>query len=380
MLHADGDHEWTVVGSGVGDGQCEPSREPPLTQSSTSGPAATPAAAQFQVLHTPELLESILASCGDMRAVLLAQRVSRFWRDVIRDSSLLQCMLFFEAVPPFAPDEGLSPEELRAGFAINPLLRHHFPHWLQYHGHWPRRAGPPSSCVSEFGAVVFAPPAGGDEREVADAEEATGDDGRYRFEEDSDDPRDRPDRPLFPPARHDAFTRAGASWRRMLVCQPASRGLAFRIRPYDPGEWRDVPGLLAPAACETDEDEENQRRRQQQHSGLRMGLLYDATLQMYWRRYALHLDGTGELTAPSCFNLYWVPPGCAGLWPFHAHQLNFGPSVAGLGVTVFAVLEEDPMPHPMNRRQRPPIVFAEPSRCEEHVDYHLPRFVGSRLD
>ncbi|CZT16266.1 uncharacterized protein RCC_02108 [Ramularia collo-cygni] len=53
--------------------------------------------AAIQVLHTTELLEQILINVTDPKTLLLAQRVDKFWSEVIgKDSLKLQKKLFFE--------------------------------------------------------------------------------------------------------------------------------------------------------------------------------------------------------------------------------------------------------------------------------------------
>lgn len=58
--------------------------------------------AAIKVLHTAELLEQILINVTDMKTLLLAQRVDKFWRDIISDTLTLQKKLFFK---PAATDE-----------------------------------------------------------------------------------------------------------------------------------------------------------------------------------------------------------------------------------------------------------------------------------
>lgn len=58
-----------------------------------------------KVLHTAELLEQILVNVTDTKALLLAQRVNKFWSEIIKDSSKLQKKLFFS---PATHDELVS--------------------------------------------------------------------------------------------------------------------------------------------------------------------------------------------------------------------------------------------------------------------------------
>ncbi|KAK8041020.1 F-box domain protein [Apiospora phragmitis] len=386
-MHHDHHHEWTVAGP---PGQTV--APPLLTQDSSSSSSSPKAAelnaassdAQHRVLHTPELLETILAGCGDMRAVLHAQRVSVFWRDAIRASPLLQCMLYFEPVAPFAPDESLSPEELRDSFALNPLLCHYFPQWLRADQRqqmggtmsFARRHYREDEAVSDI-----------DLEEVAEEDEADGHGGSSKSVP----------VPLFPPERRDAFTRAGASWRRMLVCQPASLGLGYTlVRPaatmspdeqqrrswLTPVGWRQPQGgwiQLAEArwvhhaismgrVCgflETpvpkDDDGEG--------GGLRMGTLFDICLQQH-----LYYGDQGRQGRHSYLDLHWVPPGYDGLYPYNQVGLQFRPFTPNLGVSVFAVLEDVVHHrgfHPDGQRTTTELLSTEELetfRCEEHTD------------
>jgi hypothetical protein len=52
-------------------------------------------AASAKVLHTPELFELILLSLAPRTLLTSCVRVSRYWRDVIGDSTPLQQHLFF---------------------------------------------------------------------------------------------------------------------------------------------------------------------------------------------------------------------------------------------------------------------------------------------
>ncbi|KAK8066168.1 hypothetical protein PG997_012915 [Apiospora hydei] len=415
-MHHDQDHGWTVARPPPTGQTAAPPSPTTGTNSRSAEPAelAAPSAAQHQVLHTPELLEAILAGSGDMRAVLLAQRVSVFWRDLIRASSLLQCLLYFEPVPPFAPGEGLAPEELRAAFAINPLLSHCFPHWLRMttasDESGPQRQFPahPVLSLSLTGLVHFARRDYRQDEDGYDSdseEEIGGRDGGG--EEGEGSSSKLPVVPLFPPERRDAFTRAGASWRRMLVCQPASLGLGLElVRPAAamPPEWHEmheahrrnpmpnpglrgremveafqepitsgrISGLLETPLPEEDEGAEGTG----EGGGLRMGTLYDICLQQ-------HLDNAEVRRGrrPSFVRLHWLPPGYGGVFPHHDLELRFGPSTPGLGVSVFAVLEDIVHSrgfHFYGRRTKAkhlPREELETFRCEEHLVRKATSFV-----
>ncbi|KAK7955149.1 f-box domain protein [Apiospora saccharicola] len=379
-MHHDHDHEWTVPG--------------PPTLKQPDEPATC--AAQDQVLHTPELLEKILAGCGDMRAVLLAQRVSLFWHELIRDSSLLQCMLYFEAVPPFAPDEGLSPEELRDGFSVNPLLRHYFTEWLRQYPHM-RQSRPDNVPAPEtHGVISFARHRCG---------ECGHGSGTIDIDIDTDDGAGATREaagaavvvvPLFPPGRRrEAFTRAGASWRRMLVCQPASMALGFRQgraagtmptygdgahlrRPWPNPGWRQQPvmeevwqflttkeirGFLDTASSSSSPVDD-----ECEGGGLRMGTLYDVCLVQH-----LHYSTLQRQDRHPYFRLHWLPPGHAGVFPYNSLQSTWA-FTPGLGVSAFAVLEdvEHHWDYSVDGRLLKTRLLTteelETFRCEEHTE------------
>lgn len=58
-------------------------------------PEVAPAA--IKVLHTPELLEKILINITDLKTLLFAQQVDKFWSELITSSPSLQKKLFFRA-------------------------------------------------------------------------------------------------------------------------------------------------------------------------------------------------------------------------------------------------------------------------------------------
>ena len=74
-----------------------------------------------RVFLIPEILETILLS-ADMRTLLISQRVSSYWYNLIAESPRLQRALFFEPDP-------------NATLQLNPLLRETFPFCFpQYEG------------------------------------------------------------------------------------------------------------------------------------------------------------------------------------------------------------------------------------------------------
>lgn len=146
------------------------------TAKSAMAPTQTAAAAVFR---TAELLEDILSRV-DVRTLLLSQRVSRTWNEIITSSPPLQRQLFFLA------EHAESIEHMTTGRRRNPLLEQVFAPWFVDKGH--HRA---DDCPNPFEALF--PRAGGQAAE----------------------------------AKRLAFTRREASWRRMLVQQPACERLGF---------------------------------------------------------------------------------------------------------------------------------------------------------
>ena len=126
-----------------------------------------------RVLLTAELLELILPHL-DLWTLLHAQRVNRLFKDIIIDSAECQRSLFF-LPEKTTPNERFNPKATR----FNPLLERHFEPWFNHewrnndHYHSP-----------EITAKTF------EELMASDS-------------------------------KKDAVLREGASWRRMLVAQPA---------------------------------------------------------------------------------------------------------------------------------------------------------------
>ncbi|KAK1831545.1 hypothetical protein QBC39DRAFT_434056 [Podospora conica] len=180
-----------------------------------------------QVFSTPELVESILVHL-DMRTLLTtAQRISRTFLAIITASPRLQRTLFFRpSLPSSMP------------FTANPLLTWAFPCLMPVFtapviGVYDIRL-PPSS--------LFVPAGNYGRGAVEENEMLPMTDIRY-------DGR-----------RHLAFTRRGASWRRMLLCQPPAMRVA-RVETW-PEYWKMVDFSAT--------------------GGLRMGVLFDEVFTMNW--------------------------------------------------------------------------------------------------
>lgn len=162
--------------------------------------------AAIKALLIPELLEEILLHLDMSTLLVSAQRVNRLWFDVISGSKRLQQALFFTPITPSlkpslaysnpkkCPLRGHSPYHKEIVSTFNPLLEKHFGPVFFSSGKSP--------CIlnkTNFSKSLNWGP-------------------EYRDEEGM---------PAKTLSRHKAFTRAGASWRRMLVSQPAPPALGF---------------------------------------------------------------------------------------------------------------------------------------------------------
>jgi hypothetical protein len=109
------------------------SSHPATKMSQSSGENAESCELSSASLLTTELLILVLSHV-DIRTLLLAQRVSRGFKELIADSPTLQRRLFFLGAPhqtvqpaePVTYEEGVEPRYIRH-VALNPLLVHSFP-------------------------------------------------------------------------------------------------------------------------------------------------------------------------------------------------------------------------------------------------------------
>ncbi|KAF1950410.1 hypothetical protein CC80DRAFT_357591, partial [Byssothecium circinans] len=125
--------------------------------------------ARSRVLATPELLEAILAHLPQ-RDLLLTQQVSHLFQSAITTSPRLQHLLFFRA----------SPASTSRKWALNPMLRERFLPWFV--------TPTPGTPAPGYSAI-----------EMLDG--------------------------LDSASSREAFLRAEASWRRMLIVQPPPQTL-----------------------------------------------------------------------------------------------------------------------------------------------------------
>ncbi|KAI2670579.1 hypothetical protein LCP963914a_9837 [Penicillium roqueforti] len=152
--------------------------------------------AATKVLLIPELLEEILLDLDMTTLLVSAQRVNRLWFDVISQSKRLQQALFFTPInpalkpslayskPKTSPLRGHSPYHKEIVSTLNPLLEKHFGPVFFSSGNSP--------CIlnkNNFSKSLEWGP----------------------------DYRDEDGMPSKTLSRHKAFTRAGASWRRIRL-------------------------------------------------------------------------------------------------------------------------------------------------------------------
>ncbi|KAF4470741.1 F-box-like domain-containing [Fusarium albosuccineum] len=196
-----------------------------------------------QVFGTFDLLECILSHL-DMQTLLLAQRVCQEWHHVILRSPYLQQQLFFQP-RHIKPDD--SDAELERN--KNPLLQRHFHQLFE-----DTESLPHTKSYFRLRPSVLASPG----MSIRDMRE------------------DR--------KRHMAFTRSGASWRNMLITQPAITSIIYIMDSNDHRDWR------WPQIVEFPE-------------GLRMGQFYDLIFSAIWTRAKDSYRGA---------SIKWAPPG--GEW------------------------------------------------------------------
>ncbi|KAL7963171.1 hypothetical protein V8C34DRAFT_300496 [Trichoderma compactum] len=256
------------------------------------GPAAQ------RAFRTPELLENIFLRL-DMATVLTTiQRVNKTFKRAVDGSLALQRMLHFKfhrnaetGLHPQAPYNG----DDRMEFPIlNSLLVKHF-----------------GSCFFNFGDVY------GWQRRAESFYENKWTPHHHELKVDMMFGRQKIYRPVRPDLDsvqklqasqdRDRFTRAGASWRRMLVCQPPIYDFGAMIfQPVDPS--RPVPQKMEKAIIKAEDDE----------SGLCMGQLYDFVqeragnhpLDSLWFRLTW-FDNYGPFTSILCEDtaVEWVIDG-----------------------------------------------------------------------
>jgi hypothetical protein len=214
------------------------------------------------VFATTELHEAILL-CLDMQTLLIsALRVNRKWNRVIQQSPRLQRALYFQPIAVFQADSATSER------TCNPLLAKKFgPHFFNSvnETYYVREA-------NSFYALPWTPTAA-KEIEIPDLRGEINQALRY-----STNPRGVAESDVQTVANERAlrrhFTRRGASWRRMLVCQPPLPRLGY----FSADNRSLYLGTLTPmrAVSVAMVDLES---HMDTAGGLRMGFLYDQVQQ-----------------------------------------------------------------------------------------------------
>lgn len=188
---------------------------------------------------TPELMELVFVNT-DFRTLLVSgQRVCKTWRDIIRESHEIQRAMFFEPVDPTADREAAQQSQ-----TVNPLLAKIFPPFFKTA---PKRG----LGLLEYYTKVVSADYGHDQKPFAfmDYEPVRVRSGNGRST-----------RLVAPWSKREAFLRAGASWRRMLVQQPAAPNVGY-IEVRGPGERVFYSDIIEP--------------KPGAHGAVTMGMLYD---------------------------------------------------------------------------------------------------------
>jgi len=175
--------------------------------------------ANQKVFSIPELLEAILINLSLQDILINAQRVCRTWTAIIDSSSALQQHLFFTPTPRSSA--------AKSGWTKNPLLLKKFPAW--------------------FGDIrvthrFYIPRPYKTHDNVYDVSHIKNSDWA---------------------SCPDAYSRPEASWRRMLVMQPAVQLLKIVHANLDGKRWKRV----------------RETREFTPAEGLRMGFLYDFVVE-----------------------------------------------------------------------------------------------------
>jgi hypothetical protein len=195
--------------------------------------------AKLQVISTTELLEGILANLELKTLLISAQRVCKSWHELITTSKPIQQALYF------APIEAKSASEVTEKRTINPLLKEIFSPFFEG-----TERNPIMASKDVFGFMN-----GSSKTKMT---------GHTLIQEDT---------------TRNSFLREGASWRRMLVQQPAAPKIGYieSRGMYERNFYNAV--VDAP------------------DGGVRMGLLYD----MVYRFMGLNMVTGG-------FSICWRAP------------------------------------------------------------------------
>jgi hypothetical protein len=185
------------------------------------------------VFSIPELLEAVLLHVDQTTLLVTAQRVSKHWLGVITASTRLQQALFFKPIaPPVKPALAYSTFTKAAG-SYSPPYRNVLPRWryddqkdypISFWDPYVKEvvASYNPLLVKHFGPVFFNLNGCGDytRADYFNTHMPWWSDGR-----DDKNINDKMKAELA--CRHRAFIRKGASWRRMLVSQPAPPALGY---------------------------------------------------------------------------------------------------------------------------------------------------------
>ncbi|KAK9780399.1 hypothetical protein SCAR479_02514 [Seiridium cardinale] len=197
------------------------------------------ASAAARVASMPELMELIFKDTDSRTLLVSAQRVNKTWRDIIQNSHQVQRNMFFK---PIAPE---SDEEIIEGRTINPLLAEVFPTFFK------TMPKPGERRRGKRGGTSML-------NTQADETSSGYDSKPFSFMDDPPVPR-RSKRLVSSRSRREAFLRKGASWRNMLVQQPAAPHVGY-IEVRGPMERMFYSDII---------------KNKTNGSGVTMGMLYD---------------------------------------------------------------------------------------------------------
>lgn len=218
---------------------CRHSPREPLKENTLA--PSSPRVGQYPttpVVGTPELLELVLLNLDMKTRLVSASRVCKFWHATIKESPRIQRASFFQPEKPFE-----SPEEKPE---LNPLLVEVFGD--KFFDVGPEK--PPARRAESFWKLPWAPSA------LTKLKAPTG--SILSVE---------------PSCRQESFTRAGASWRRMLVSQPPPPFLGFMWLDDNPREPRRRLRIDSLSRVQKNPSSSSP-------AGVTMGQLYD-TIQLF---------------------------------------------------------------------------------------------------
>ncbi|PLB53484.1 hypothetical protein P170DRAFT_435112 [Aspergillus steynii IBT 23096] len=250
-----------------------------------------PSTAAETALSTPELLEAILLELDMATLLVSAQRVDRYWFGLISASIRLQQALYFKPVPSYSkpPSAYITKDDrwLKNGpwMKDNPWFLDWF-HSRESQNELMAFLNP--LLFKHFGSLFFDISCWS---KFCKPYQFAMDMPWWADDHGSSQSCDELNLPVELLPRQKAFTRSGASWRRMLVSQPAPLALGYVW--YESSDHNEVvsKGIM-------DENPSQSTPLPMSQTGLYMGLLYDMIQ---------HYAGRGEYDR-ALFRVVWGHP------------------------------------------------------------------------